>query len=237
MNTNARLALSLAAAALMLATPAFADDPARDGSIAFSETQVTACAPTLHADASPDSRVVGRVALGDRVTVLQARRGWAEVGRDDGSMAWLRLSDTAGLNADVRPLRPREDAWLTSSTHVHEWPRQSAPVEGRLAEGQRVYVLAECEGWVRVRGGGMEGWIPERLLSYSAPNVAVVTPAPPPPPPPPRQRLRAVVAMADPCMVVDDPSAVDARWWQCRNQFYSFSERYGVVGGPDDADY
>ena len=137
----------------------------------------------------------------------------------------MRLSDTAGLDADVRPLWARDEAWLMSSASLHAYPRDGAPIVGRLAQDQRVDVLLECDGWVRVRAGGQEGWIPERLLAYAPPQREPVARYVEPEP-------VAVLVERDTCDWIHNPSATDPRFPQCENERFSFSERYGQVGGP-----
>jgi hypothetical protein len=56
----------------------------------------------LRASASGDSRIVGRVAKGDKVEVLQRRGGWTQISQD-GKTGWVRILSvrTANRGASV----------------------------------------------------------------------------------------------------------------------------------------
>ena len=54
----------------------------------------------------------------------------------------------------------------TARLNVRSGPGLSAPVIDSLARGEEVLVVAERDGWARIRieGDGIEGWVSRRLL-------------------------------------------------------------------------
>lgn len=54
----------------------------------------------------------------------------------------------------------------TARVNVRSGPGLSAPVIDSLARGEEVLVVAERDGWARIRieGDGIEGWVSRRLL-------------------------------------------------------------------------
>ncbi len=97
-------------------------------------------------------RIVGRLALGQSVVVVEIENEWAKL--DSGG--WVSL-------ALLSPTQPSERLYVVipNTLNIRQSPESGAPVVGALYKGQKVQVQTTQDEWARLDSGG---WVSLRLI-------------------------------------------------------------------------
>ena len=146
----------------------------------------------LRAQPSASSSVVGKLAHGTRVEVLETRGDWARIlyaGATGYVMkSYLQLEESVPVPTPTAGVSPGQWATLTLSStsgrmHVRQGPSTSTPSLDILSHGARVEVLGETEEWSNIRVNGVVGYVKTQYLVFDAAAatptpVATPTPAP-----------------------------------------------------------
>ena len=146
----------------------------------------------LRAQPSASSSVVGKLAHGTRVEVLETRGDWARIlyaGATGYVMkSYLQLEESVPVPTPTAGVSPGQWATLTLSStsgrmHVRQGPSTSTPSLDILSHGARVEVLGETGEWSNIRANGVVGYVKTQYLVFDAATatptpVATSTPAP-----------------------------------------------------------
>ena len=146
----------------------------------------------LRAQPSASSSVVGKLAHGTRVEVLETRGDWARIlyaGATGYVMkSYLQLEESVPVPTPTAGVSPGQWATLTLSStsgrmHVRQGPSTSTPSLDILSHGARVEVLGETGEWSNIRANGVVGYVKTQYLVFDAATatptpVATPTPAP-----------------------------------------------------------
>ena len=146
----------------------------------------------LRAQPSASSSVVGKLAHGTRVEVLETRGDWARIlsaGAPGYVMkSYLQLEESVPVPTPTAGVSPGQWATLTLSStsgrmHVRQGPSTSTPSLDILSHGARVEVLGETGEWSNIRANGVVGYVKTQYLVFDAAAatptpVATPTPAP-----------------------------------------------------------
>ena len=146
----------------------------------------------LRAQPSASSSVVGKLAHGTRVEVLETRGDWARIlyaGATGYVMkSYLQLEESVPVPTPTAGVSPGQWATLTLSStsgrmHVRQGPSTSTPSLDILSHGARVEVLGETGEWSNIRANGVVGYVKTQYLVFDAAAatptpVATPTPAP-----------------------------------------------------------
>ena len=146
----------------------------------------------LRAQPSASSSVVGKLAHGTRVEVLETRGDWARIlyaGATGYVMkSYLQLEESVPVPTPTAGVSPGQWATLTFSStsgrmHVRQGPSTSTPSLDILSHGARVEVLGETGEWSNIRANGVVGYVKTQYLVFDAATatptpVATPTPAP-----------------------------------------------------------
>ncbi len=146
----------------------------------------------LRAQPSASSSVVGKLAHGTRVEVLETRGDWARIlyaGATGYVMkSYLQLEESVPVPTPTAGVSPGQWATLTLSStsgrmHVRQGPSTSTPSLDILSHGARVEVLGETGEWSNIRANGVVGYVKTQYLVFDAAAatptpVATSTPAP-----------------------------------------------------------
>ena len=146
----------------------------------------------LRAQPSASSSVVGKLAYGTRVEVLETRGDWARIlyaGATGYVMkSYLQLEESVPVPTPTAGVSPGQWATLTLSStsgrmHVRQGPSTSTPSLDILSHGARVEVLGETGEWSNIRANGVVGYVKTQYLVFDAATatptpVATPTPAP-----------------------------------------------------------
>ena len=146
----------------------------------------------LRAQPSASSSVVGKLAHGTRVEVLETRGDWARIlyaGATGYVMkSYLQLEESVPVPTPTAGVSPGQWATLTLSStsgrmHVRQGPSTSTPSWDILSHGARVEVLGETGEWSNIRANGVVGYVKTQYLVFDAAAatptpVATPTPAP-----------------------------------------------------------
>ena len=140
----------------------------------------------LRAQPSASSSVVGKLAHGTRVEVLETRGDWARIlyaGATGYVMkSYLQLEESVPVPTPTAGVSPGQWATLTLSStsgrmHVRQGPSTSTPSLDILSHGARVEVLGETGEWSNIRANGVVGYVKTQYLVFDA-ATATPTPAP-----------------------------------------------------------
>ena len=138
----------------------------------------------LRAQPSASSSVVGKLAHGTRVEVLETRGDWARIlyaGATGYVMkSYLQLEESVPVPTPTAGVSPGQWATLTLSStsgrmHVRQGPSTSTPSLDILSHGARVEVLGETGEWSNIRANGVVGYVKTQYLVFDA---AAATPTP-----------------------------------------------------------
>ncbi|HIV28108.1 MAG TPA: SH3 domain-containing protein [Candidatus Ornithocaccomicrobium faecavium] len=141
----------------------------------------------LRAQPSASSSVVGKLAHGTRVEVLETRGDWARIlyaGATGYVMkSYLQLEESVPVPTPTAGVSPGQWATLTLSStsgrmHVRQGPSTSTPSLDILSHGARVEVLGETGEWSNIRANGVVGYVKTQYLVFDAAATATPTPAP-----------------------------------------------------------
>ena len=146
----------------------------------------------LRAQPSASSSVVGKLAYGTRVEVLETRGDWARIlyaGATGYVMkSYLQLEESVPVPTPTAGVSPGQWATLTLSStsgrmHVRQGPSTSTPSLDILSHGARVEVVGETGEWSNIRANGVVGYVKTQYLVFDAAAatptpVATPTPAP-----------------------------------------------------------
>ena len=147
----------------------------------------------LRAQPSASSSVVGKLAHGTRVEVLETRGDWARIlyaGATGYVMkSYLRLEESVPVPTPTAGVSPGQWATLTLSStsgrmHVRQGPSTSTPSLDILSHGARVEVLGETGEWSNIRANGVVGYVKTQYLVFDAAATATPTPVATPTPAP-----------------------------------------------------
>ena len=139
----------------------------------------------LRAQPSASSSVVGKLAHGTRVEVLETRGDWARIlyaGATGYVMkSYLQLEESVPVPTPTAGVSPGQWATLTLSStsgrmHVRQGPSTSTPSLDILSHGARVEVLGETEEWSNIRVNGVVGYVKTQYLVFDAAATATPTP-------------------------------------------------------------
>ena len=131
----------------------------------------------LRAQPSASSSVVGKLAHGTRVEVLETRGDWARIlyaGATGYVMkSYLRLEESVPVPTPTAGVSPGQWATLTLSStsgrmHVRQGPSTSTPSLDIIAHGARVEVLGEVGEWSNIRVNGVVGYVKTQYLVFGA---------------------------------------------------------------------
>ncbi len=97
-------------------------------------------------------RIVGRLALGQSVVVVEIENEWAKL--DSGG--WVSL-------ALLSPTQPSERLYVVipNTLNIRQSPESGAPVVGALYKGQKIQVQTTQDEWAKLDSGG---WVSLRLI-------------------------------------------------------------------------
>jgi hypothetical protein len=109
-------------------------------------------APRAKARAAACSLLAAALAGATGCSTSQAETYWQRFDRSV-SNAVSRASHRLGILPQPRVM------WARSAVRVRSGPGLDHDVIGALAYGESIPVLAETDGWVRVRYGRREGWV------------------------------------------------------------------------------
>ncbi len=131
----------------------------------------------LRAQPSASSSVVGKLAHGTRVEVLETRGDWARIlyaGATGYVMkSYLQLEESVPVPTPTAGVSPGQWATLTLSStsgrmHVRQGPSTSTPSLDIIAHGARVEVLGEVGEWSNIRVNGVVGYVKTQYLVFGA---------------------------------------------------------------------
>ena len=131
----------------------------------------------LRAQPSASSSVVGKLAHGTRVEVLETRGDWARIlyaGATGYVMkSYLQLEESVPVPTPTAGVSPGQWATLNLGSssgrmHVRQGPSTSTPSLDIIAHGARVEVLGEVGEWSNIRVNGVVGYVKTQYLVFGA---------------------------------------------------------------------
>lgn len=129
----------------------------------------------LRAQPSASSSVVGKLAHGTRVEVLETRGDWARIlyaGATGYVMkSYLQLEESVPVPTPTAGVSPGQWATLNLGSssgrmHVRQGPSTSTPSLDIIAHGARVEVLGEVGEWSNIRVNGVVGYVKTQYLVF-----------------------------------------------------------------------
>lgn len=131
----------------------------------------------LRAQPSASSSVVGKLAHGTRVEVLETRGDWARIlyaGATGYVMkSYLQMEESVPVPTPTAGVSPGQWATLNLGSssgrmHVRQGPSTSTPSLDIIAHGARVEVLGEVGEWSNIRANGVVGYVKTQYLVFGA---------------------------------------------------------------------
>lgn len=132
----------------------------------------------LREGASTSSSSVGKLARGTEVTVYSEENGWAKVraaGKEGYvSSKYLTVSNPASTAQKAQAVTKYVSVDPGSRLILRQQPSTSAAELDRLANGSKVTVYSEANGWAKVKANGKDGYVSSQFLSSSQPSSTTV---------------------------------------------------------------
>ncbi|MCM3670599.1 SH3 domain-containing protein [Mesobacillus maritimus] len=138
----------------------------------------------MRAAASTSSKVLASLSKGTSVTVLSEANGWSKikVSGKTGYVSTEYLANTS--NSSSTPAAPSQSVAITkavkvqpgSSLNMRNKPTTKASVMIKLANGVKVTVLSEENGWAKIKIYGQEGYVSSEYLTIVQAETAPTPP-------------------------------------------------------------